>query len=301
MTYQHTMRGVFAVPTTPFREDGSQNLDELRRGVDNALKAGIGGILCLGATGEALALTGPEREEHIQTVVEAAAGRAKVVVGCMGYSPTEVSENIAKAKSLGADAAMITPPYYGGLEPEAAVAALHTIMVNSQLPVMVYNNPHSTGTDLLPEHLAKLIDTGSFWSVKETSGAATRIRELRAALGDDVEVFVGADGIALEGFTQGASGWVAASAWLLPGPCQQLWEFVRDGNWNGAVELWNRLATPLGQIEDNPAFISLIKQALSRRGSEQGAVRAPLPTASTKSLETLLATIDAMERSNAHV
>src|SRR5699024_7807154 len=105
-------------------------------------------------------------------------------------------------------------------------------------------------------------------------------------------------GIALEGFVQGASGWVAASAWLLPEACQSLWAHVRDGNWAAAVEQWNGLSAALAQIEDNPAFISLIKQALSRRNIEQGPVRPPLPTADSEALETLLSTITALEKGN---
>ncbi|SDR79620.1 4-hydroxy-tetrahydrodipicolinate synthase [Brevibacterium sandarakinum] len=298
---QQNMRGVFAVPTTPYRADGRQNIEQSAAGVENALNAGVSGILCLGATGEALALSAEECEARVRAVVDAAADRAQVVVGCMAYTPAEMSDLIAKTKKWGADSAMITPPFYGGLEPDTAVAALHSVMSISELPVMVYNNPHSTGVDLLPQHLGTFLDTGSFWSVKETSGAATRIRELRGELGDDVEVFVGADGIAFEGFTQGASGWVAASAWLLPQQCQQLWEFSNEGRWAEAVELWNRLAGPLGQIEGSPAFISLIKQTLSRRGAEQGPVRAPLPTASPDTVEALLTSIADLEKETAHV
>lgn len=291
-----TMRGVFAVPTTPFDEDGTQNIAALTDRVEAVLDEGVEGILCLGATGEALALSDEERESQIRAIVGAAERRASVVVGCMAYTPERMSAYIANAQDWGADAVMITPPFYGGLEPDAAAAALHTVMTDSPLPVMVYNNPHSTGTDLLPEHLSALADTGRLWSVKETSGAAGRVRELRAELGDDVEVFVGADGIALEGFVQGASGWVAASAWLLPRECQTLWTHARDGNWAEAVELWNGLSAALAQIEDNPAFISLIKQALSRRGVEQGPVRPPLPTADGEALESLLSTISALEK-----
>lgn len=258
MENQQSMRGVFAVPTTPFDASGAQSTDATAAGVETVLAAGVTGILCLGATGEALALSPQEREAQVRTVVETAAGRAHVIVGCMAYTPAQMSAQIAEAKQWGADAAMITPPFYGGLEPDTAVAALHTVMSASELPVMVYNNPHSTGTDLLPQHLGTLLDTGSFWSVKETSGEATRIRELREELGAEVEVFVGADGIALEGFTQGASGWVAASAWLLPQQCQQLWELSSAGRWADAVALWDRLSGPLGRIEGCPAFISLI-------------------------------------------
>ncbi len=296
MTEQQTMRGVFAVPTTPYDADGAQNLEALLAGVETSIEAGVTGFLVLGATGEALALSDEERDAQIAAVVEAVAGRAHVVVGCMGYTPERMIDLITRAEELGADTAMITPPYYGGLEADTATTALHAVMSASKLPVMVYNNPHSTGTDLTPEHLATLLDTGSFWSVKETSGEATRVRELRDALGTDVEVFVGADGIALEGFIQGASGWVAASAWLLPGSCQRLWELSRDGHWADAVDLWNRLGGPLALIEGNSAFISLIKQSVSRLRTEQGPVRPPLPTASNEVVEALLASIDKLER-----
>lgn len=293
------MRGVFAVPTTPYTDDGDQNLDALGGRIEEVLASGVTGLLGLGATGEALALSAAEREAQIKTIVSAVDGRAHVVIGCMAYTPAEMSAQISDAAGWGADAVMVTPPFYGGLEPDAVIAALHPVLTASELPVMVYNNPHSTGTDLLPDHLAALQQTGRLWSVKETSGEATRIRELRDRLGEDTEIFVGADGIALEGFAQGASGWVAASAWLLPDHCQRLWELADSGDWAGAVDLWRSLGHALGLIEGDSAFISLIKQALGRTGREQGPVRPPLPTAGPDSLASLLDAIAELERKHA--
>lgn len=290
------MHGVFAVPTTPYTEDGDQNLDALSSRIEEVLASGVTGLLGLGATGEALALSAVERKSQIKTIVSAVDGRAHVVIGCMAYTPAEMSAQISNAADWGADAVMVTPPFYGGLEPEAVIAALRPVLTASELPVMVYNNPHSTGTDLLPDRVASLQDTGRLWSVKETSGAATRFRELCSRLGEDTEVFVGADGIALEGFAQGASGWVAASAWLLPEHCQKLWAAADGGDWAGAVDLWRTLGHALGLIEGDSAFISLIKQALSRTGREQGPVRPPLPTAGSEALATLLDAIADLER-----
>lgn len=288
------LRGVFAVSTTPFAADGTQDLSLLAPGVERVLEAGVDGILALGATGEALALDPAEREAQIKELVHLVDGRVPVVVGCMAYRPQDVSAMIADAKRWGASAAMVTPSFYGGLAPQDAIAALSPVLASSELPVMVYNNPHSTGVDLLPEHLAPLREHAAFWSVKETSGEATRVRELRSALGEDVEVFVGADGLALEGFTQGASGWIAASAWLTPTRCVQLWRAARDEDWATAVQAWDRLAGPLGQIEADPAFISLIKRSLGELGLEQGAVRAPLPTASDDAVASLLEALTAL-------
>ena len=288
------LRGVFAVSTPPFAADGAQDLSLLAPGVERVLEAGVDGILALGATGEALALDPDEREAQIKELVRLVDGRAPVVVGCMAYRPQDVSSMIADAKRWGASAAMVTPSFYGGLSPQDAIVALAPVLASSELPVMVYNNPHSTGVDLLPEHLAPLREHTAFWAVKETSGEATRVRELRDALGEDVEVLVGADGLALEGFTQGASGWVAASAWLTPTRCVELWRAARDEDWAAAVQIWDRLAGPLGQIEADPAFISLIKRSLGELGLEQGAVRTPLPTASDDAVASLLESLTAL-------
>ena len=294
-------RGVYAVATTPYLSTGEQNLEALDQGINRAIDAGVTGLLLLGATGEALALSPDERREQVAHAISTIAGRANVVVGCMGYTPEETLEQVKTAAELGAQAAMITPPFYGGLEPEAATEALRQVMVQSPLPILVYNNPHSTGVDLSPEHLASLVDTGTFWAVKETSGEALRVRELRAALdaagenGSQIEVFVGADGIALEGFTQGATGWVAASAWLLPNECQKLWQAVEAKDWTRAVGVWDLLAKPLGLIESSPAFISLLKQSLSRELVEQGPVRSPLPTATEEAVAELAEALEALK------
>lgn len=294
-------RGVYAVATTPYLSTGEQNLEALDQGINRAIDAGVTGLLLLGATGEALALSPDERREQVAHAISTIAGRANVVVGCMGYTPEETLEQVKTAAELGAQAAMITPPFYGGLEPEAATEALRQVMVQSPLPILVYNNPHSTGVDLSPEHLASLVDTGTFWAVKETSGEALRVRELRAALdaagenGSQIEVFVGADGIALEGFTQGATGWVAASAWLLPNECQKLWQAVEAKDWTQAVGVWDLLAKPLGLIESSPAFISLLKQSLSRELVEQGPVRSPLPTATEEAVAELAEALEALK------
>ena len=294
-------RGVYVVATTPFLPNGKQNFEALEIGINRAIDAGVSGLLVLGATGEALALTPGERQEQIERAVAATGSQIDIVVGCMGYTPEEMLEQVKSAAELGAQAAMITPPFYGGLEPEAATEALRQVMVQSPLPILVYNNPHSTGVDLTPEHLASLVDTGTFWAVKETSGEALRVRELRAALdaagenGSQIEVFVGADGIALEGFTQGATGWVAASAWLLPNECQKLWQAVEAKDWTQAVGIWDLLAKPLGLIESSPAFISLLKQSLSHELVEQGPVRSPLPTATEEAVAELAEALEALK------
>lgn len=288
------MQGVFAVATTPFADDGSQDLVQLTSSIERVLSSGVDGVLLLGATGEAMALSAQEQEAQIRRAVEVIDGRVPLIAGCMEYRPGDVLERIERAKQWGAAGAMVTPSFYGGLEADVAVAALEPVFAASELPLLFYNNPHSVGTDVLPEDLRPLLQYESFWAVKETSGAPTRVRVLNDVLGDAVQVFVGADGLALEGMTQGASGWVAASAWLLPEQCVALWRAADGGDWGKAVQLWNALSAPLAAIEGNADFISLIKQSLGRLGFEQGPVRAPLGTAASADVDALVAAIDGL-------
>src|SRR5690625_5346982 len=98
-----TMRGVFAVSTTPFRRDGEQDLDVYAEGVQRVLDAGVDGILALGATGEALTLDPGEREAQVRRLVEVVDGRVPAVVGCMGSRPEACSP-------AAGDAPNATPP-----------------------------------------------------------------------------------------------------------------------------------------------------------------------------------------------
>ena len=95
-------RGVYAVATTPYSPNGEQNFEALELGINRAIDAGVSGLLVLGATGEALALTSEEREAQIRHAVSVAAGQIDIVVGCMGYTPQEVLEQIKTAAELGA-------------------------------------------------------------------------------------------------------------------------------------------------------------------------------------------------------
>src|SRR5699024_11005521 len=140
------------------------------------------------------------------------------------------------------------------------------VLERAETPIMLYNNPGATGVDLLPAHIGELARHESLWSVNETSGAATRVRELREELGVGDEVLVRAAGLALDGLTQGASGWVAPSAWLTPARCVDLWRAADEERWGDAVQIWDVLAGPLGQIESDSAFVSLIMRALDELG-----------------------------------
>src|SRR5699024_12091767 len=111
------------VPPPPFATHGAQNLEALTTRVTAVLETGVAGILCLGATGEALALSDEEREAQIRAVVDAAGDRARVVVGCMDYTPERMSRHNANANTAGADEDRISNQFFSWID--TSVAAVH--------------------------------------------------------------------------------------------------------------------------------------------------------------------------------
>jgi 4-hydroxy-tetrahydrodipicolinate synthase len=139
---------------------------------------------------------------------------------------------------------------------------------------MAYNNPASTGSDMAPELLARLWEeVDGVVAVKECSGDARRIPALlHAAPG--LEVLVGGDDWALEGFCAGATGWVSGVADVAPAECVALWEACRAGELEHARELYRRLL-PLARFDMTPKLVQYFKAAMDERGLAGGDCRPP--------------------------
>ena len=139
---------------------------------------------------------------------------------------------------------------------------------------MAYNNPHASGTDLLPETLLRLVDAvDAVVAIKECSGDARRLAALLAG-GRDVEVLVGGDDWALEGFAAGATGWISGVASVAPEECVALHERVEAGDLEGARAIYRRLL-PLARFDMTPKLVQYFKAAMDAVGAVGGPCRPP--------------------------
>jgi 1-pyrroline-4-hydroxy-2-carboxylate deaminase len=265
--------GVVPALVTPFGEDGGVDADALARNAEWLLDNGAGGLVGTGTMGEAQSLSGAERRLVIETLVEAADGRVTVTAGVSSETPAASSALAADAAAAGAGALMLLPPlgYHGD---EREIEAFYRDVAGvSGLPVMAYNNPKASGTDMLPELVARLAAIDGVVAVKECSGDARRIAEILNAT-EDFEVLVGGDDWALEGFCAGATGWISGVANVAPRECAELYRLCSEGSLEPARELHARLL-PLGRLDMKPKLVQHFKAAMDIAGREGGPCRPP--------------------------
>jgi 1-pyrroline-4-hydroxy-2-carboxylate deaminase len=180
----------------------------------------------------------------------------------------------ADAAEAGASALMMLPPLgYRGDAREIA-AFYRAVAEASGLPLMAYNNPAASGTDMAPALIAELgREIENLVAVKECSGDVRRIPAIIEAA-PDLEVLVGGDDWALEGFCAGATGWVTGVADVAPAECVELWERCRAGDLEPARAIYRRLL-PLARFDMTPKLVQYFKAAMDEVGLTGGPVRPP--------------------------
>jgi 4-hydroxy-tetrahydrodipicolinate synthase len=267
--------GVIPALTTPFAGDGAVDHAALARSVERMLGAGMAGFVGTGTMGEAQSLTRDERRAVIATIVETVDGRVPVTAGISSETPALSSAYAADAAAAGASALMLLPSL--GYEGDAReiVAFYRAVADTTELPMMAYNNPKASGTDMpvaLILAIAEAVE--QVVAVKECSGDARRIAALVDAAGDRLEILVGGDDWALEGFAAGATGWISGVAVAAPEACHELHERCTAGDLAGARAVYAALL-PLARLDMTPKLVQFFKAAQDARGFEGGPCRPP--------------------------
>jgi 1-pyrroline-4-hydroxy-2-carboxylate deaminase len=265
--------GVVPAVMTPFAESGEVDAGALARNVEWLLEGGATGLVGTGTMGEAQSLGAGERRLVIETLVEAAGGRATVTAGVSSETPARSAVFAADAARAGAGALMLLPPlgYEGdGREIEAFYRA---VADSTELPIMAYNNPKASGTDMPPALIARLAEIDGVVAVKECSGDARRLAEILNAT-EGLEVLVGGDDWALEGFCAGATGWISGVANVAPRECVDLFRLCGEGRLDEAREVYARIL-PLARLDMHPKLVQFFKAAMDAVGREGGPCRPP--------------------------
>ncbi|HET8823242.1 MAG TPA: dihydrodipicolinate synthase family protein [Thermoleophilaceae bacterium] len=268
-----TFPGIIPAVVVPFAEDDSIDVGALRANVTHLIDRGVHGLVVNGTMGEASALSDDERGLVIDTVLGVAEGRLPVTVGVSSASTAASRGYAEQARVAGAHGVMCLPPVLYRGTPKELAAHFAAVAEASGLPVMAYNNPEASGQDLTPETIAELAAAvPAVVAVKECSGDARRIAELLGST--DLEILVGGDDWALEGFAAGSTGWVSGVANIAPRECVELFEAVNDGRLSEARELYQRLL-PLGRLDMTPWLVQYFKGAMDAVGLVGGPTRPP--------------------------
>jgi dihydrodipicolinate synthase/N-acetylneuraminate lyase len=285
--------GIIPAITTPFDATGAIDIEALERNLAALLDAGVHGFVATGTMGEAGSLSAAERRDVIEATARAAGGRVPVIAGVSAGTAATASAFAIDAAAAGAGAIMLLPPLgYRGDEREI-VGFYRTVATAAGLPLMAYNNPEASGTDMPPALIARLAaEVEQVVAVKECSGDARRI----AALTNEapgLEVLVGGDDWALEGLCAGATGWISGVADCAPAECVELYDACRAAELDRARAVYARLL-PLARLDMTPKLVQFYKGAQDALGFAGGPVREPRLALDDADRAVLDAALDAL-------
>jgi 4-hydroxy-tetrahydrodipicolinate synthase len=286
-----TFPGIIPAVITPFDAQDRVDVAALEANVAHLLERGVHGLIAAGTMGEAGSLTQDERRAVVETVVRAAAGAVPVLAGVSAGATRLAVANTQLAREAGVQGVMCLPPLNYAGTPDEHVAFFAAVAAEG-LPVMAYNNPEASGIDLTPPVIAALADAvPGVVAVKECSGDARRIPALLNLT--RLQVLVGGDDWALEGFAAGATGWVSGVANVAPEACVALLEQVQAGDLAAARETYRRIL-PLARLDMTPKLVQYFKGAMDAVGLAGGPTRpprGPLGAAERKVLDTAVAAL----------
>lgn len=263
--------GVYAATTTPFR-DGRAEVDEFAAHCAWLIDAGVAGLVPNGSLGEYESLSDAERAQLVQMAIFASMGRVPVVPGVSGRSAAEACRWAEHAAEAGAAAVMALPPTAHKPTSDEVVAHFAEI-ARVGLPIIAYNNPFSTRTDLTPALLARLAEIEQVQAVKEFSQDVRRVARIREQA-PRLEVICGCDDTFVEAMLLGATGWIAGLVNALPEQSVRLYRLCAAGEFTVAAALY-RTMLPVLRWDADPRFVQAIKLAQEEAGRYGGPVRLP--------------------------
>ena len=266
---------------TPFAA-GRVNEAAFRDLVEWQIEEGSNALVPCGTTGEAATLTADEHRRVIEITVEVARGRVPVLAGCGSNNTAHAIELTRAAKEAGADAALHVPPYYNRPNQEGIYAHLAAV-ADLDIPVILYNVPARTVTDIAVETMGRLSRLPNVIGVKDATGNLGRVSDQRRACGEEFVQLSGNDETALAFNAMGGAGCISVTANVAPRLCSQFQEAMREGRLDEAVSLQDRLY-PLHTALFTDASPGPVKYALSRvRPGFSAELRLPMTEASPAS------------------
>ena len=246
---------------TPFAA-GRVNEAAFRDLVEWQIDEGSNALVPCGTTGEAATLSTEEHRRVIEITVEAARGRVPVIAGCGSNSTAHAIELTRAAKEAGADAALHVPPYYNRPNQEGIHAHLAAV-ADLGIQIILYNVPARTITDIAVETMGRLSRLPNIIGVKDATGNLGRVSDQRRACGAEFIQLSGNDETALAFNAMGGVGCISVTANVAPKLCSQFQEAMREGRWDEALKLQDRLY-PLHTALFSDASPGPVKYALSR-------------------------------------
>lgn len=268
--------GAFSALITPFR-DGRVDEAALRELVEWQIQSGIDGLVPCGSTGESATLTHAEHEQVIRLVIDQTRRRVPVIAGTGSNSTAEAIRLTQFAREVGADGALLISPYYNKPTQDGIYRHYQAIGASVDLPLIVYNIPGRTGSNILPETFARICEIKQVIGIKEASGSIDQCSDILKLCGERLTMLSGDDSFTLPLMSLGAKGVISVITNVMPREMHELAAAALSGDFSRAREIHFKML-PLMRVlfvETNPIPI---KQACALMGKCTNDVRMPLLT-----------------------
>src|SRR5262245_54645393 len=239
--------GVGTALVTPFTKSGDLDERAVRRLGRRQIDGGVHFLVPLGTTGENPTLTLEERIRIVEVLVDEAAGKTPILAGAGGYNTNEIIHLADEMRKAGAHGLLSVTPYYNKPTQEGLYQHFHAIADSTPLPIIVYNVPGRTGSNVEPATLARLATIPNIVGVKEASGNITQQAEVCHVVPSDFLVLSGDDAITLPLMALGGRGIISVASNEIPAEMAQMVEAAERGDFAAARAVQKRIL-PLMQI-----------------------------------------------------
>lgn len=271
--------GTTVAMVTPFTKDDGVDETGMRENINYLIENGVNGILAAGTTGESATITHDEQRKMIDILVDEVNGRVKAIAGAGSNSSKEALGLVQHAEDSGADAALVITPYYNKPQQHGLYQHYKLLSESTNIPMIVYNVPSRTGTDIDVETIGKVAQLDGIVGIKEANPDMDKVSHTIKRLQDldctDFAVLSGNDNLTLPMIAMGAKGVISVVANVDPARMSQMVDAGLKGDFKTAFklhyELYNLMKVLF--IESNPVPA---KESLNMMGRPAGHVRMPL-------------------------
>lgn len=277
---------VLTAMVTPFDENGKLDLNKAKILAEHLVNNGSDGIVVAGTTGESPTLSDQEKLDLFSAVKQAVGDRAKIIAGTGSNNTAKTAELTAAASQINVDGIMLVTPYYNKPSQEGLFRHFQTVAAATDKPIILYNVPGRTITNLLPATVSKLAEIENIVAIKEASGNLDQISELQNCIPEIFTIYCGDDSLTLPMLTLGAEGVISVASHIVGNQMQAMIKAFTTGQLKLATEIHLKLF-PLIKvlfITTNPVPV---KAALNLQGFQVGSPRLPLIEATSTEIEAI--------------
>ncbi len=269
------LKGCGTALITPFLPNGNVDEKTLASLVNWQIQEGIYFLVPCGTTGESPTLKHNEHLAVVDITVRTAAKRVPILAGAGGNDTAKIIGLISELKKLGVDGILSVSPYYNKPTQEGIYQHYRAIAESTDLPIIVYNVPGRTGSNILPDTLLRLAEIPNIAGVKEASGDISQIGEICTKAPARFRVLSGDDSLTLPIIALGGHGIISVASNEVPGMMSKFAAACLEGRWDEARN-WNRKLYPLMKINFVESSPIPVKAALAMMGKIQEVYRLPL-------------------------